>query len=53
MEIGPAFPSCAQSLVAVEPREAAFDHPAVLAQPGTVSDSAAGDVSSPGFLEAE
>lgn len=43
VEVGAALLAGAQSLEAVPPGEAAFDHPALLAQPGAVRDAAAGD----------
>lgn len=43
MDAGSAFPTDPQAPKAVQPREASFDHPAVGAQSGAMSCSAAGD----------
>ncbi|OKI50576.1 hypothetical protein AMK17_34780 [Streptomyces sp. CB00072] len=42
-DVGSAFPADAEEFEAVEPGEAAFDVPAVLAQSGAMEGTAAGD----------
>lgn len=46
MEVGPAFPPSPESLVGVQPGEAALHHPAMPAQPGTMGDASTGDARS-------
>ncbi len=46
VEVGPAFPTSPESLVAVQPGEAALHHPAMPAQPGTMDDASTGDARS-------
>ena len=46
VEVGPAFPTSPESLVGVQPGEAALHHPAMPAQPGTMGDASTGDARS-------
>ncbi len=43
VDVGSAFPADAEAFEAVEPGEAVFDDPAVLAQSGAMEAAAAGD----------